>query len=599
MGSSPQRLKNLTPVKITQSVIEEIKSKLDIIDVVSEKVPLKKTGANYKGLCPFHQEKTPSFVVNPDKQIFRCFGCNVGGDLISFVEKTEGISFYDAVIKLADYAGVKLVETGSDPRNRQAQDKRQEMVDTNIMVRDYYSQKLRGKNNKGWSYAQSRGLTEQTVGDFYIGYASESWDALSVELTRKDKSLSKAADLGLIKEKNGKYYDTFRDRLMFPILNHRGETVAFGGRALEKQEDSPKYINSKESELYKKGEVLYGLHTTSKYIRDAGFAVVVEGYMDLISLYQAGIKNIVATLGTAFTEKQVNIIKRYTDRLVLFFDSDEAGMNAARRSMPVLLEHGFKTDALFLDNIKDPDDAIKAFGKDKLQKMLEGAKPLLSKFITEKFSGQKSISDIPKITSDILSCIGLIPDSVSRAFWLNELSFVSRINRKELDSLLKNYTKAKHQGASANDTRFVKISKAPQLYKNTIKTLLLKPELCQNVFDEGWDAYMPGDIRTLIYKIKEIYDVKKEAAASDWSFVARELCFDWVESFITKHTFGNKDMSGIDLDKEFHGCMISFKRNVLEEKRLESLGRIKEGESSENTLREYKAIVKEINQLKM
>ncbi|MFH1223448.1 MAG: DNA primase [Pseudomonadota bacterium] len=589
----------MTPVKITQSIVEELKSKLDIVNVVGERVPLKKSGANYKGLCPFHQEKTPSFMVNPDKQIFRCFGCNTGGDVISFVEKLESLSFYEAVVKLAEQAGIKLPETHVNDYTRQAQDKRQSMVEINAIARDHYAQKLRIPGNKALLYARERNLSEQTIKDFYIGYAADSWDELAVELTKKNKSLSMTADLGLIKEKNGKYYDTFRDRLMFPILNHRGETVAFGGRALTKTEDSPKYLNSKESELYKKGEVLYGLYLTGKPIRDTGFAVVVEGYMDFISLYQAGIKNIVATLGTAFTEKQVNILKRYTDRVVLFFDSDEAGVNASKRSLAVLLENGFKTDALIIDGVKDPDDAIKILGKDKLEKMLQDAKPLISRLITEKFSGQKNLNDLPKSISDVLSYIGLIQDNVSRNFWTNELAMTSRMNKRELDGLLRGYIKTKSPSAGTeNAVRLAKTGKVPPLYKSTIRVLLSKSELCQIVFDEGWDAFIPQDLAELIYRIKNIYNEKQTVTIDDWFFTAKEAGYLWLEEFITKELFGKKGLHGMDADTEFHGCMTKFKMNTLEEKRQESLKKIKEGETEENTLREYKAIVKEMNQLK-
>ncbi|MEI6080280.1 MAG: DNA primase, partial [bacterium] len=402
----------LTQVKITQNVIEEIKSKLDIVDIASERIGLKKTGSNYKGCCPFHSEKTPSFIVNPDKQIFHCFGCHVGGDVISFVEKIENISFYEAVVKLAEIANVKLPTVERSYEEKKLLDKRQELVNINIIARDHFISRIKTTGNKAQTYAKLRGLSEETMKTFYIGYAPEEWDSLATAITKKGISLGGAVSLGLVKETNGKYYDTFRDRIMFPILNNRGDVVAFGGRILEPKEDSPKYINSRESDLYKKGEVLYGLYQTSKSIRDMGYAVVVEGYMDFISLYQAGIRNVVATLGTSFTDKQVGLIKRYTDRIVLFYDSDEAGINAAKRSFVPLLENGLKVDALFLEDEMDPDDAVIKLGKEELESRLKKAKPLMGKIISDKFSVEHRIDEVAKITKEILGYIALIPDNV-------------------------------------------------------------------------------------------------------------------------------------------------------------------------------------------
>ncbi len=587
---------------IPRNVIDEILAKLDIVDVIGERVNLKKTGANYKGLCPFHNEKSPSFIVNPDKQIFKCFGCNVGGDVIGFVEKSEGISFYEAVKKLADLAGVKLPEQQNiSPAVKQIQDRKLELLDINMMARDYFVSKLKEPGNKGLEYAKQRALTSETLSAFYIGFADSSWEGLSTHLTRKIKEINKAVSLGLVKEKNGRYYDTYRERLMFPILNHRGEVVAFGGRLVGPgNEESPKYINSKESDVYKKGEVLYGLYQTGKSIREKGYAVVVEGYMDFISLYQAGIKNVIATLGTSFTERQVLLLRRYTDRVVLFYDSDNAGIEAAKRSFAPLLQNGFKVDALFVDDELDPDEAIQHFGKEKLEQMLDTAKPLMNRVIVDKFSSSMNMSEKPKVVSEILAYMGLIPDQVTRAFWVKELSLRSGIAPRELNDLLRTYIKSPSKEVQ-NDyaARVLKTTKVAHVYKHTIKSLFTVPGLLNNVFDEEWDEYLPSDFRSFLSSVKELYTSKGTLDISDWIHVSRGTDFAWVESFLAQETINNaSDNRSEKTEKTFYGCMIMFKMGTLEKKCQESLGRIKNGEHSENTLREYNAIIVEIKQLK-
>ena len=330
-----------------------------------------------------------------------------------------------------------------------------------------------------------------------------------------------------------------------------------------------------------------------------GYAVVVEGYMDFISLYQAGIKNAVATLGTAFTDRQVGLIKRYTDRIVLFYDSDEAGINAAKRSFLPLLESGLKVDALFLEDQMDPDDAVQKLGKEELENRLKKAKPLIGKIISDKFSEQHRTDDLAKITKEILGYLALIPDNVSRTFWLKELSIRSGLSTKELSGLLINHARASKQGNNTTvTTKNTSYSNVKPLYKNLIKTLFMIPQLSTRVFDEGWDEYIPDDIRGFISKVKGLIEQRETLTISDWLYVSKEAGFDWFESFLTKEFIDKKENDGMNLEREFTGCMIRFKMQYLERKIRDSERRIKEGENSENTLREHMAIVQEINRLK-
>lgn len=589
----------MAPLNITKGVIDEIRSKLDIVDVVSEKVLLKKAGSNYKGLCPFHKEKTSSFVVSPDKQIFRCFGCNEGGDVISFVQRTDGLTFYEAIVKLAEMAGVSIPFSEKDDKDYSLrQSRRQEFLNINILAKDHYMTLISDKNSDIYKYISARGIKEDILREFNIGYAGNAWDGLYVSLVNKGVSMAKASELGLLKEKSGKYYDTFRDRLMFPIQNHSGEVVAFGGRIIKDSPEAPKYLNSKDSEIYTKGDVLYGLNKTKSFIRESSYVVVVEGYMDFISLYQAGIKNIVATLGTAFTDKQAQLIKRYTDRVVLFYDSDEAGIKAAKRSLPMLLEKGLKTDALFLEGGLDPDEAIKEYGFDKLSKMLLEAGPLLGTILSDKFSRDKSVDDISNSTSDVLGYIGLIPDPVTRLLWIKELSFRSGMSTKELSGLMKRYIKNDLSSKDKkNSVQIKRTSKVNPLYKRLITVFFAEPALAQRVFDDEWSMYIPNDFMDIIHDVKSSCTENKTIDVSSWIEISRRTNAAWIEDLLTKGLIDKKS-SFDDPEKEFNGCMVRFKVDHLEQTKGDLLKRIKEGEDTENTLREYEAIIKEIKRLK-
>ncbi|MBN1115085.1 MAG: DNA primase [Oligoflexia bacterium] len=597
----------MAPVKITQDNVRDVKDRLDLVDIASEWIDLKKMGDNYKGLCPFHREKTPSFVINQSKQIYHCFGCGAGGDLISFVQNVENLPFAETIIKLAALAGIELKEEGSAVSRRIA-DKKERLAELNLMAKDFFYKTLNsGTGNKGSEYAAKRGLSAETMEAFSIGYAPDAWDELTTLFTKKGKSLAEAVSLGLIKEKNGKYYDVFRSRLMFPILDHRGQILAFGGRKLDVNTDeTPKYINSRESELYVKGDTLYGIYQNNRNIREEGYAIVVEGYMDLVSLYRYGIKNVVATLGTAFTEKQAKLLKRYTDRVVMFYDGDNAGINAAKKSLPMLLQNNFRVDALILENDMDPDDAVKNYGRDLIVSRLKDAKPLLARVITDSFSGDFAIGKVSESTSRVLDYIALIPDHVTQALWIKELSIRSGLNIRELNRMLREH--GKDIAADRGRKQPVKMSQrtnaisrpknVPNLYKHLVRILIKNIEYCACIFEEEWDMYIPNDLRNMLYRIRDIKSDRGVFADSDWMTIAREEGFQWIESEFSRESLKRDGDEGPDIESNFRGCMLWFKENYLKNKRQEYFTRIKEGEKTDKTLREYEAIVQEINQLK-
>lgn len=352
---------------IRDNTIEEIKSRCNIVDVVGRVVPLKRTGTNYKGLCPFHNEKTPSFVVSEAKQIFTCFGCGASGDTIEFMQKYYNLEFSEAVEKLAAECGI-VIET-----DFKKSEKKDVQYQINREAATYYYKAFREKANPAATYMQKRGLTPEVLNLFGIGYADGDWDSLYQHLKSKGYDEEKLLELGLISESKGKYYDKFRNRVIFPIISTGGKVIGFGGRSLG--DDMPKYLNSSESPVFLKKNNLYALNLTKQEIGKSGYGIIVEGYMDVISLYQYGVRNVAASLGTALTENQARLLKRYTGQVVLSYDADEAGKNAALRGMEILHKENFRIKVLSIPDGKDPDDYIKRHGKSGFLQIVKTALP--------------------------------------------------------------------------------------------------------------------------------------------------------------------------------------------------------------------------------
>jgi DNA primase len=352
---------------IRDNTIDEIKSRCNIVDIVGRVVPLKRTGTNYKGLCPFHNEKTPSFVVSEGKQIFTCFGCGASGDTIEFMQKYYNLEFSEAVEKLAAECGV-VIET-----DFKKSEKKDVQYQINREAATYFYKAFREKANPAASYMQKRGITPEVLNLFGIGYADGEWDSLYQHLKSKGYDEEKLMDLGLISESKGKYYDKFRNRVIFPIISTGGKVIGFGGRSLG--DDMPKYLNSQESSVFSKKNNLYALNLTKQEIGKLGYGILVEGYMDVISLYQHGVRNVAASLGTALTENQARLLKRYTGQVVLSYDADEAGKNAALRGMEILHKENFRIKVLSVPDGKDPDDYIKRHGKSGFLQIIKTALP--------------------------------------------------------------------------------------------------------------------------------------------------------------------------------------------------------------------------------
>src|SRR5690606_35093356 len=366
-------------MRIPESKIEEIRSAASIVDVISGYVQLRKRGRNYLGLCPFHSEKTPSFTVSEEKQIYHCFGCHAGGNVFKFLMDYLKISFVEAVQELAKQLGIDIEYETYPGDERQSE--QEILYDLNTEAAKYFHNNLMSQNDESEyvrKYLKERKIKPQTITSFGLGYAFKGWENFLNYAKTQKLNLNKLAQLGLLgKNNDGRFYDKFAGRLIFPIFSPNGRVVAFAGRILDPNEKAAKYLNSPESSIYIKGRILYGLSFAKDEIRKSDKAIIVEGYMDLISLYQGGIKNVVAVSGTALTEEQVTLLSRYTKNAVLLFDADTAGIKASMRSIELLLKKDFEVKIAELPSGEDPDSYINNYGKEKFEEIISYANNFL------------------------------------------------------------------------------------------------------------------------------------------------------------------------------------------------------------------------------
>ncbi len=411
----------------SKSILDEIRDRVSIVSLIGERIPLKKAGRNFKGLCPFHGEKTPSFNVSDDKQIYHCFGCGEGGDIFSFVMKFDGVDFSEAVKYLAGLAGVELPKTqsGSGSAADEENSKRKKWAfRINEIARDFFAANL--KNPVGGSAARNylinRGISENIWTQHFLGYADNAWESLAEHLRLKGVPLDLASELGLVRKRDsGGYFDFFRERIIFPIISPRGEVLGFGGRDISEQKGDQqvaKYMNSPDSLIYHKSGCVYGLNKAQSSIREDGSAIFVEGYMDLIALSQVGVGNVVAPLGTALTEGHLRLIQRYTRNIVLVFDGDEAGSRAALRSLDLFIEAGLMPRVVALPDGEDPDTFVRKYGAEKFREMTASAKSLFE-FFVEKILSETGRDAAGKVNAmgKIIPHLKAMSDPVERGIY--------------------------------------------------------------------------------------------------------------------------------------------------------------------------------------
>ena len=433
--------------------VERVQEANNLVQIISQYTQLKQSGNGYMGRCPFpdHAEKTASFSVSETKQVYHCFGCKKSGNIYSFLRDYNGMNFPDAVEYLADRAGIPLPEIQNEKQNDQyveQQDKKKQMIRLNRMAADFFRETLKrvASDHPIRAYIQKRKLSPETLEEFQIGYSPVEWEALANHLHKQQVPVALAEEAKLIKARaNGQgHFDIFRDRLIFPILSPSQEVLAFGGRIHDQGE--PKYLNSPETPVFNKSKVLYGLAHTARYIRADDQVIIVEGYMDLVSLFQAGLKNVAATMGTALTFEHAKLIKRMTTNVVVLFDSDEAGQRAAERSLPLLLAAGLYPKGLILTEAKDPDEYVNQFGMESLKKKIDSSPELFNLVLQmwmKDYKGEPAQK--VKLIDQVKPVFDAIPDNRLKSLYAQELSIRMHTGLDWVRAALA----ARPQGASA------------------------------------------------------------------------------------------------------------------------------------------------------
>ena len=417
-------------MRYSDEILDEVKSSNDIVDVISQYISLKRSGRNYFGLCPFHNEKSPAFSVSPDKQIFHCFGCGVGGNVISFISKIEGIGFKESIEVLAERANIKLptIDNSIDSKKEELKAK---VYKVNIFTAEYYHKKLYEPSSKiAQEYVKKRQLNNETLQSFKIGFSGK-FDELYQALKKEGFNDEEILESGLVnKNENGKYIDRYRNRLMIPILDERNRVIAFGGRVLD--DSKPKYINSPENIVYIKGRHLFGLNVAKK--GDTKRLLIVEGYMDAISLHQRGITNVVASLGTALTTSQGWLLRKNCEQVILGFDSDGAGQTAILRAMEVMQNMGCDMRVLQMSGAKDPDEYVLKYGAVRFQKLLDDAISLIEFKIKilQKDLNLENASDKIKFLNEIAKLISKIENTMEREIYIEKIAKGYNISKEAI-----------------------------------------------------------------------------------------------------------------------------------------------------------------------
>ena len=423
-------------VKLTEEFVEQVSAETDILSVVSSYVPLRRKGNRYWGCCPFHHEKTASFQVKPDEGFFYCFGCHVGGNAFKFISLIENINYYEAVKRQAEKLGIPIPTAEQSPQEIARENHLNDLRKIHEMAGSFYHNCLTktGYGKDGLEYLHGRGITDQIIEEFKLGFAPDAWNKLSTAFLKRDVPAKLLLDGGLgMMRQGGGVYDRFRNRVMIPIMDERGRIVAFGGRVLGQGE--PKYLNSPETAIFNKRKLLFGLGKAKKAIQQEGFALVVEGYMDAISVYAAGVHNVVASLGTAFTQEQCRHIMRYGAELYFCYDSDAAGQNATVRGLSIARSTGAKVKVVSIPDGKDPDEFIRKHGVEAFRELLKKALPLVDFYIEYV----KSKVDISRLEGKLQALNELMPllssirgDNVERNVYVRKLSSLLDMDESEI-----------------------------------------------------------------------------------------------------------------------------------------------------------------------
>lgn len=503
---------------IEQSKIDEILYKADIVSVVDSYVPLKKVGSRYKAPCPFHREKDPSFIVTPEKNIFHCFGCGAGGNAIHFIMRIENLPFVEAIRLLADRYHVELAHTAN--KEVIARNNLQKRIyEINKEAANFYYTRAKA-SARALAYLQKRGLSPEAMKEFGIGYADEKWDSLTNRFIKKyTKTDLIKAGLVMKSSKSDRLYDRFRDRLLFPIQDISGRVLGFGGRALD-DENMPKYLNTSETPVYVKGKHLYNLNRAKFACKEAGYLLLTEGYMDAVSLAAGGIKNTIASLGTALTPLQASLIKQYTQAVYLAYDNDEAGIAAALKNAQIIDEKDIEAKIIVWDDCKDPDEYIRKHGKEKLLALLPGALDYYQYrlYRLKKSFAENSAENKTKYARRALSVLAGVTDAIRLEAYLDTVSQASSVAKGILKEQLQRY---RQQGARSARFKLSSPSEAKQgslVAQENLLNILASDSGAYTRHKRRIDslAFKPGILEDTLQHIIQCYSEEKIFRISEY-----------------------------------------------------------------------------------
>ena len=561
-------------MRYSEDILNEVKENNDIVEVISQYVHLKRSGRNYFGICPFHNEKSPSFSVSPDKQIFHCFGCGVGGNVISFISKIEGIGFKEAIETLAERANISL-PVNTSQEDSKLEELKSKVFKVNSFTADYYHKRLYDSKSKiGQEYVKKRKLTNDTLEAYNLGF-SGNFDELYQVLRKEGFNDEEILESGLVnKNDNGKYIDRYRNRFMIPILDVRNRVIAFGGRVID--DSKPKYINSPENIVYSKGKHLFGLNVAKK--GDTKKLLIVEGYMDAISLHQRGITNVVASLGTALTTNQGWLLRKNAEEVILGFDSDGAGQTAIIRAMEVMQNMGCDMRVLQMTGAKDPDEYIIKYGSARFKKLMDEAISLvefkvkaLKQSLNLEIAGDKVkfLNEIAKLISKIDNSIEreIYIDKIAKNYNISKEAIFGQVNKiqylgKNKNNILENNKKINHK---KNDEQDKSIKEEVIKRENIIISILINnPENYQYIKQKISIEDFQYDINIKI--IKELYQ-ELEKENYNINSVLDKLQDESIQSHLT--AIMAEDSGITDNKKAIDDILKKYEREKLEEKRDE------------------------------
>ncbi len=557
-------------------IVDQVQSLNDIVEIISGFIPLKRTGRSFKALCPFHQEKTPSFVVNPEKQIFHCFGCGLGGDVFSFLMKYENLTFPEALKQLAERVHVSLPERSQETGQDSISGKLFEIYEAAFhYYRRNFEDKELGKESR--AYLEKRGFDSSKLGDFGVGYALPEWRGVFEYLSRKGFNQDLLLRSGLIlRSSQGNFYDLLRARLIFPIHNVQGKVMAFGGRILT--DELPKYINSPESEIFRKRREFYGLHLAKRFIpQEEPRIYIVEGYLDQIRMYAAGFKNTVATLGTSLTEEHVKILKRYVKEAILVYDGDKAGESAALRGVEIFLQEGLLVKLLSLPGGMDPDEILREYGSERFQEFAKNAQDIFDfklASLSKKYDKNDALG-LLKITGEFLETFAHIPNAVLLDRYVNKLSVVLGVQE---DSIRRELAKLKAKVGIQRETEEGAEKHASSFERDEFALLAIVLEdlaLLDKALEELSSEEFQNDGAREVYRaIKNIYD---EGEKITFSSVFNRVRNEELKSRISEFSF-------VDLDfesraKALSDCIRMIKQKKIKKHLVDLQLRIKQAEA--------------------